>query len=147
MRDLVYPITKRLFFQNLDEKVTIYGIQFELKDMVSNLLFLVIFIILLYLSVKYLLGGVFRRLIKRNKESANNKRLTELYKIKLMKENNEQNSFLSFCLTTFGSLCSRSLRSAHVVRGRCSTFIRGRVYNQCRQPGLDKVQQLPQFQK
>ena len=89
MRDLVYPITKRLFFQNLEDKVTVYGIEFELKDMVSNLLFLIIFVILLYLSVKYLLGRLFRRIIKKNKASANNKRLTELYKIKLMKENNE----------------------------------------------------------
>ena len=89
MRDLVYPIVKRLFFQNVEDKVKVYGIEFELKDMVSNLLFLIIFIVLLYLSVKYLLGRVFRRLIKKKKEAANNQRLTELYKIKLMKENND----------------------------------------------------------
>lgn len=88
-QEILFPITKRLFFHNASDKMEIYGAEFDIRKIVSNIIFLIVFVTSIYLFFRLIFKEPINKAIKHKKKQYHQNRLVELYKIQLLKENNE----------------------------------------------------------
>jgi len=87
--DILFPIIKRIFFKDALDTIEIYGAKFDLRKIISDVIFLIVFVTSIYLFFRLFFKETINQVIKQNKEQYHQNILIELQKIQLLKENNE----------------------------------------------------------